>query len=119
MLVVYGAVSWALVKISLEMRTATRWFLWSKAYKAEVLAQSNPPDGNLRHVEWDGWGFPCAGDTVMYLLFDPTDSLSPMAKNGSSGKFTGIPCSVPRVHRLESQWYYVVFYTDMSWSRCF
>src|SRR6266851_3684063 len=115
MLVVYWAVSWALLKHSFEVRTAGRWVLWSKGYKAEVLAQPGSANGELKHVEWDGWGFPGAGDTVVYLVFDPNDSLAEAAKSHSPGKFSGIPCEVPRVRRLESHWYSVMFYTDTDW----
>jgi hypothetical protein len=115
---VYCAVSWVGLTNSGNVRTAGRWFLWSKAYKAEVLAQPDSVNGELRHIEWDGWGFPGAGDTVVYLVFDPRESLSAAAKSHSHGKFIGIPCDVPLVRRLENQWYVVVFYTDTSWGLC-
>lgn len=79
MLVVYGAVTLGLFLKSYDIRTAIRWFLGSKAYKAEVLAQSSPANGELRHIEWDGWGW-SGNDTVVYLVFDPTDALSAAAK---------------------------------------
>ena len=55
------------------------------------------------------------GPTIVYLVFDPADSLSPAAKGHQPGKFSGIPCEVPRVQRLESHWYAVTFYTEESW----
>ncbi len=118
MLVVYLAVSWTLFKNSRELRTTTRWLLWSKDYKAKVLAQPDSANGALRHIEWDSWGFPGAGDTVEYLVFDPTDSLSMAARSRSPGKFSGIPCEVSRVRRLESHYYSVLFYTDTDWAHC-
>jgi hypothetical protein len=117
MLVVYWAVTWVLFQNSFELRSAGRWLLWSKTYKAEVLAQPESPNGELRHIDWDGWGWG-GNDTTVYLVYDPADSLSVTAKSHSSGKFDGIPCKVPRVRRLESYWYFVVFYTNTAWGRC-
>ena len=89
-----------------------RWLIRSRYYKAEVLAKPSPTNGELKHIEWDGWGW--AGmDTTVYLVFDPTDSLS--RANGHSGKYAGIPCKVPLVKRLEDKWYTVQFYTDQGW----
>jgi len=100
-----------------ELHTTTRWLLWSKDYKADVLTQVSA-NGALRHIEWDGWGGFGAGDTYVYLVFDPYDSLSTAARSHSSGKFSGIPCEVYRVRRLESQYYTVVFYTNTEWDNC-
>jgi hypothetical protein len=118
MVVVYWAVSWGLFQNSRELRATTRWFLKSKQYKAKVLAQPDSGDGALRHIEWDGWGFGGAGDTVVYLVFDPNDSLSTAARTDSPGKFSGIPCEVYRVRRLESHYYSVLFYTNTDWAHC-
>lgn len=118
MVVAYCATSWGLLRNSRDVRTTTRWLLWSKDYKTKVLAQPDPANGALKHVEWDGWGFRGAGDTVVYLVFDPSDSLSAAAKNHSSGKFSGIPCEVPRVRRVENHYYSVLFYTDTDWHHC-
>jgi hypothetical protein len=120
-LVTYCGTSWLLWKTSMDLnmnlRPAERWLLHSRAYKAEVLAQPSPQNGELRHIEWDGWGF--AGlETNVYLVYDPSDSLLHAAKNHSPGKFTGIPCEVPTVRHLESRWYSVVFYTETSWEHC-
>jgi hypothetical protein len=82
------------------------------------MAQPTPPNGELRHIEWDGWGGFGAGDTVVYLVFDPDDSLAEPAHKHLSGKFKGIPCDVPKVHRLERNWYTVLYYTDYEWSNC-
>ncbi len=112
----FWAVSWVLVRSELNIRSEVRWLWSSKTYKAEVLAQPTPVNGDLRHIEWDGWGFAGAGDTTVYLVFDPNDSLA--AGSGRSGKFNGIPCEVPRIHRLEKGWYTVLFYTDAGWEHC-
>jgi hypothetical protein len=72
----------------------------------------------MKHIEWDAWGFPGAGYTTVYLVFDPNDSLSAAAKNDSNGKFSGIPCGVSPVHKLESHYYSVILYTDTDWSHC-
>jgi hypothetical protein len=112
-LVITAAVAWQFYSI----RSATKWFMWSQRYKREVLAQSGGTAGELKHIEWDGWGFPGAGDTTVYLVYDPTDSLSAAAKSRQPGKFVGIPCAVPLVSRLEREWYAVRFYTDEWWGR--
>jgi hypothetical protein len=115
-LFVFWVVSWVLWRNELPMRSEVRWLWSSKAYKAQVLAQPVPANGDLRHIEWDGWGFAGAGDTTVYLVFDPNDSLA--AGSRVSGKFNGILCEVPEVRRLESNWYTVRFYTDTSWDHC-
>src|SRR5258708_37031320 len=56
MLVVYCEVSWALVNQSDSLRTTGRWLLWSKGYETQILGQPYPANGELRHIEWDGWG---------------------------------------------------------------
>jgi hypothetical protein len=117
-LFVFWIVSWALLRNQLPMRSEVRWLWSSKAYKAQVLAQPVPANGDLRHIEWDGWGFPGAGDTVVYLVFAPDDSLEQSPKNQASGKFTGLPCEVDEIHRLEKDWYTVLFYTDTDWGHC-
>jgi hypothetical protein len=99
MLVVYLTVSWVLFMNSYELRTTARWLIWSKNYKANVLAQPDSTNGTLRHIEWDGWGYPGSGNTVVYLVFDPNESLSTAASSHSAGKFGGIPCEVSLVRR--------------------
>ncbi len=117
MLCIYCAVSWLLFKNSHELHTRSRWDLKSREYKAEVLEQQNPSNGEFKHIEWDGWGWG-GNDTVEYLVFDPNNSLAIAAANHISGKFSGIPCEVPLVRRLESHWYTVLFYTDETWDNC-
>jgi hypothetical protein len=115
MFVLWG-MSWALWRIELPMRSEVRWLFQSKAYKAQVLAQPVPANGDLKHIEWDGWGFPGAGDTTVYLVYDPNDSLA--IGSHVSVKFNGIPCEVPEIHRLEKDWYTVLFFTDTGWDYC-
>ncbi len=100
-----------------QVRTTARWLVWARNYKDKVLAQQAPENGEFRHVEWDGWGW-AGQDTTVYLVFDPRDSLSSAASIRQPGKFDGIPCPVPEVSRLESQWYAVLFYTNEDWDRC-
>jgi hypothetical protein len=116
-LVAYCGSSWLLWKSSMDIRPAERWLLHSRTYKAEVLAQPSPKNGELQHMEWDGWGF-AGSDTVVYLVYDPNDSLVPAVRSHSSGNFKGIPCEVWHVRRLESNWYSVVFYTETAWNSC-
>jgi len=117
MVATFWTVSAFLFLHSSDVRSPIKWFLWSRQYKARVLAQPASPSGNFKHVEWDGWGWGGI-DTSVYLVFDPTDSLAGAAKNDRSGKFNGIPCEVPWVRRMESHWYMVMFYTDRDWADC-
>jgi hypothetical protein len=116
-LAVYCVATMALYAISYDLRTASRWFLWSRSFKAAVLAQPQPAGGELRHIDWDGWGF-AGAETEVYLVYDPSDSLTPAAKKQLPGKFSGIPCEVSRVRRLENHWYSAIFYTGTSWEAC-
>jgi hypothetical protein len=116
-LVVFWVISAALVTNLTAIRTAPRWLVWSHRYKAEVLAQPATADGELKHIEWDDWGM-FAQNTVVYLVFDPSDLLSTAAMSHKPGKFNGIPCEVPPVHRLERNWYVVQFYASEGWGDC-
>lgn len=93
-----------------EIRSAIRWRGWSRDYKARVLAQPASA-GGLKHTEWDGWGWG-GQDTTVYLVFDPSDSLSAAASSRKEGKYDSIPCEVYRIRRLESHWYTVQMYTN-------
>jgi hypothetical protein len=99
MLVVFLVASGVLLKNNNSIRASLRWLLWSKRFKAEVLAQPAPVNGELRHIEWEATGFAGVANNTVYVVFDPTDSL--LAAN-SPGKFSGIPCKVRLVRRLES-----------------
>ena len=118
MICVFLALACALLRSSYYLHTTTRWLVHSQSYKTQLFAQAIPLDGNLKHIEWDGWGFAGAGDTTVYLVFDPNDSLAAAAKSQSPGKFSGLPCEVYRVRRLENDWYTVQFYTDTDWNSC-
>ena len=117
-LLAFVATSWALLRNQQLLRTEVRWLFASETYKSEMLVSPIPRNGEVRHIEWDGWGFPGAGDTTVYLVFDPSDSLSVAAKRYSPGRYQGLPCEVPDVHRLEKNWYTVLFYTDTDWEHC-
>lgn len=117
MLVVFWAISAVLVANLEAVRTTARWLALSHGYKSRVLAQPAPENGELRHVEWDGWGW-AGQDTTVFLVFDPTDSLSPAAGLQRPGKLNGIPCEVYRVRRLGRHWYTAQFYTGEDWGRC-
>ena len=90
---------------------------YSKEYKDKVLAQPASND-ELRHIEWDGSGFAGIANQAVYLVFDPSDSLSTRGEGRKRNEFNGIPCEVRSVQRLESHWYSIVFYTDQDWSHC-
>ena len=116
MLPIFWIVTLALFLNSQQLRWTARWLINSRDFKHRVVAQPNL-EGELKHIEWDGYGF-MGNDTVVYLVFDPSDALSTSAENKLSGKFNGIPCAVARVKRLESRWYAVTFYTDTDWMHC-
>jgi len=98
------------------VRDHVRWILLSGGYKAKVLAQ--PRSGELKHAEWDHLGgFAGIGNTAVYLVFDPTDSLAGAADALSPIKARGLPCEVVRVRRLNRQWYAVLFYSDTYWGQ--
>jgi hypothetical protein len=96
------------------VRDHVRWLFLSGGYKAKVLAQ--PPGEELKHAEWDGWGF-AGADTTAFLVFDPTDSLAGATEALPPIKARALPCDVVRVRRLDRQWYAVLFYTDTYWGQ--
>lgn len=121
-LVIFWAISAAFFtldhKYPIAIRSAARWHVWFRDYKAQVLGQTLPPSGELRRIEWDEWGM-FGQNTSVYLVFDPTDSLSDAARSHQPGKFNGIPCRVPLVRRLEANWYAVFAYTNQDpWGEC-
>jgi hypothetical protein len=109
------AVDAALFKGGDALRSSLRWWLWSQRFKAELLAQPSPQNGELRHLEWDATGFGGVANNTLYLVFDPSDSLATVTR---SGKVAGLPCEVPPVRQLEKHWYAVRFYTDEEWGDC-
>jgi hypothetical protein len=113
-LVAFLGISGALLKDENTLRDHARWLLESHRLKAEVLSEPDSERGELKHMEWDATGFAGVANNTAYLVFDPTDSLAAHP----SGEFTGIPCKVPSVNRLERHWYSVRFYTDEIWGDC-
>jgi hypothetical protein len=114
-LAAFVAVAAVMDKGGKSLRSYLRWLLWSRSFKAEVLAQPSPRIGELKHVEWEATGFASVAYNTSYLVFDPSDALQ---KVTLPGKVAGIPCEVPVVRRLEKQWYAVQFYTDEEWGKC-
>ncbi len=113
--VIHLLAAWLLLANFLPVRDALRWGLWSRRYKSALAAQRSPPIGEFGHVEWDGWGFPGAGNTTVYLVFDPKDSLAVAAQGNYPDGFLGLPADAARVRRLEKFWYAVTFFTDTTW----
>jgi uncharacterized membrane protein len=109
--------SWCLLKNVDALHGFTQWHLHSNKFRTQLMAQSDPANGEFKHIEWDVSGY-AGNETIVYLVFDPNDSLSAEARSHSSGKFSGIPCEVDRIHRLESHYYTVVFYTETGWDSC-
>ena len=95
-----------------------KWMLLSHAYQHKLSALPASSAGEFRHIEWDGWGFPGAGNTVVYLVYDPSNSLQVAATSQHPGKSRGLPCEVYSVNRLQSGYYIVQFYTDTDWQHC-
>jgi hypothetical protein len=118
MFVVCCSVSVLLFKTSDTIHTTGRWFLHSRIYKGEVLAQPNDPQTNLKHVTWEQWGFAGVGDTDAYLVYDPDDHLSVSKSRQRHRERNELPCEVDRIHRLEKNWYIVRFYMDTDWDHC-
>jgi len=120
-LIAFLVVTGALLRAQDSVRPSLRWLLWSHRLKAEVLTQAPTANGELKHIEWDGFGGTPVGDWTVYVVFDPTDSLSAAAKSrwsGSYSKYKGIPCEVQSVRRLESHWYSVTLGMNEWWDRC-
>ncbi|MGB6787983.1 MAG: hypothetical protein WBE20_07580 [Candidatus Acidiferrales bacterium] len=103
------------LKRPFALHETVKWVTLSPKYKDEVLEQLSA-NGDLKHIEWDGSGFAGAENNV-YLVFDPSDSLS-KAKKNKTLRFNGRSCDVREVNRLERDWYAVLFYTDQSWDEC-
>src|ERR1700735_4768680 len=103
MLAIFWVLSVPLFKNYLAIRSAGRWLIWSNDYKAQVMAQPNPSNGNLKHLNWDGWGWG-GENTEVYLVFDPSDSLSAAAKIHQPGKFSGFAFQGALLFCLGSNW---------------
>src|ERR1700730_15048539 len=55
-LTLFLLVSVILLRNEAALRPRLRWFLFARNYEAQVIAQPIPANGELKHVEWDGWG---------------------------------------------------------------
>lgn len=100
------------------IRSQARWLLASGLARDRIALQVQPAAGQLKHVEWDGWGFAGAGETNVYLVFDPDDALRTAVNAKDPIRAKGLPCDVWKVNKLENQWYAVTFYTDTGWDDC-
>jgi hypothetical protein len=120
LVIVFWALSAFLFFHHFQIRTFTRWTLFSHRYQTQVLAQPEPLDGSLKHMEWDGWGW--AGmDFSVFLVFDPTDALNESAAARQLAKVPRLPCAVSDVRKMDPHWYIVIFdaYIDQSsWTNC-
>jgi len=98
------------------IRDHVRWLFLSNVYKNRVLALPAPAKSELKHAEWDGWGF-AGSDTTVFLAFDPTNSLVETVNMRPPVRSRALPCDVVRVRRLEDKWYAILFYTDTYWGQ--
>jgi hypothetical protein len=114
-LTLFLLVSGTLLTNEAALRSRLRWFLLARYYKGQVISQPIPANGELKHVEWDGWGGAPVGDWTAYVVFDPSDSLSVAVKSNSYGQLKGIPCDVDDVRRLERNWYSVTLSMNEFW----
>ncbi len=121
-LIAFAALSFSLIVSlvlfieSYPVRTAFRWTFNSKTYKKQVLEQHSSSAG-LQHIEWDGWGWG-GQDTYVYLVYDPKDRLREAVETHTSMEAIGVPCDVSDIHRLESHWYTIIFYSGGEWTNC-
>jgi hypothetical protein len=114
-LIVLGLILVVVVWTNSHLNYRFRWLMSRNRYKSLVLAQPEPSNHQLRHIEWDGWGWGGA-DTLVYLVFDPSDGLA--TKRDLAVKYKYIPCDMDSVLRMEKQWYTVRFFTDTTWTDC-
>ena len=117
-LAVFIAASWLLITSNTTgLRERMRWIVYGTQAKSAVLALPNPPRGQLRHAEWDAWGF--AGmDTSIYLVFDPANALQAASTHPAPIIAPALPCAVSSIEQLEPSWYSVQFYTSKHWENC-
>ena len=117
MLVIYCFFAWILSNNSEQIRSHLRWLFDSRDYKAKLLSQPTPSNGELRHIAWERYGWVTI-NTDIDLVYDPEDTLLDQTRAHGEGKFTGIPCPVYQIHRLEPHWFTIRFYTDTTWNQC-
>ena len=61
-LILFSLVSGTLLANEAALRPRLRWLLFARYFKAQVISQPIPANGELKHVEWDGWGGAPVGD---------------------------------------------------------
>jgi energy-coupling factor transporter transmembrane protein EcfT len=98
-------------------RDKLRWLLFSHSYKQEAFAYRPGSSGEFWHTYWDGWGA-VGGSWEVFLVYDPNNSLRAASERRGPVNASGIPCEVPFVGRLSSQWYLVQFYMNETWGQC-
>lgn len=113
-----GLILYVAVSLNETFKSHIRWLLFSRSYQHKLAALPALNTEGLRHIEWDGWGFPGAGNTVVYLVDDPSNSLQVAAALQRPGKYRGLPCQVYSVNKLQSGYYAVQFYTSTDWQHC-
>lgn len=109
---VFLCVSAVGLRFQRTLRPELRWALFSHKFKKEVLSQPVERSDELRHVEWDAWGWGPVGDFTAYVVFDPDDSLQSKAHLTN---IRGIPGDVLDVDRLGPRWYSVTLLGDDPW----
>ena len=117
-LLFFGIAMYVAASFNETFKSRIRWLLFSHSYQHKLSALPALNAGDFRHIEWDGWGFPGAGNTVVYLVYDPSNSLQVAAASQRPGKYRGLPCEVYSVNKLQSSYYAVQFYTDTDWQQC-
>ena len=116
-LCVFCCISVACFKAAYFLRVHGRWMWLASTAKRQVLAQGPPSAGQLRHMDWDGWGM-FAQDTEVYLVTDPINATIAVTGSADGLKAKGVPCPFWRSYRLEPHWYAFVFFTNTSWDSC-
>ena len=117
-LFVYCVVTFISLKLSdYFFRMHGRWIFLASTSKKRLLAQPVPINGELRHLDWDGWGM-FAQDTEVYLVNDPVNATIPIEKTKDGLRAKGIPCHFWKAYRLEAHWYAVVYFTSTGWDDC-
>jgi hypothetical protein len=111
---VVTAISW---KIDYFLRVHGRWLVLAASSKKQVLAQPPPATGQLRHLDWDGWGM-FAQDTEVYLVNDPANATLEIEKTKDGLMAKSVPCHFWRAYRLEPHWYALVYFTSTGWDDC-
>ncbi len=114
----FSLLTWVCFKDNYALRAHGRWLWMARTSKALVLAQPRSLTGELRHVEWDGWGFAGVGNTNVYLVYDPEDLIGTALKQKQPRRVKGVLCEFDKGYRLERSWYALVFYTDQGWGEC-